>query len=95
MVAFGLGISSAIDAGNRRLRLGAADGSRGLHAEGKACTGRRVSLCSAEIPNVDRVRPACTGQGAAESWLPGFISPGAHRRAGRPLNSSRQLRESE
>jgi hypothetical protein len=48
----------------------------------QACTGDAFRLCSAEIPNVDRVR-ACLHRNKAQ-LSPGcrrFISPGAHRPA--------------
>src|SRR5258707_845471 len=46
----------------------------------KACTGDAFRLCSAEIPNVDRVR-ACLHRNKAQlsPGCRGFISPGAHR----------------
>src|SRR5260221_12679456 len=62
----------------------------------QACTGDAFRLCSAEIPNVDRVR-ACLHRNKAQ-LSPGcrrFISPGAHRPPpGGRGSSSRQLRES-
>ena len=48
----------------------------------QACTGDAFRLCSAEIPDVDRVR-ACLHRNKAQ-LSPGcrrFISPGAHRPA--------------
>jgi hypothetical protein len=50
-------------------------------AEGRqACTGDAFRLCSAEIPDVDRVR-ACLHRNKAQlsAGCRGFISPGAHR----------------
>ena len=46
----------------------------------QACTGDAFRLCSAEIPNVDRVR-ACLHRNKAQlsPGCRGFISPGAHR----------------
>jgi hypothetical protein len=46
----------------------------------RACTGDAFRLCSAEIPNVDRVR-ACLHRNKAQlsPGCRGFISPGAHR----------------
>jgi hypothetical protein len=46
----------------------------------QACTGDAFRLCSAEIPNVDRVR-ACLHRNKAQlsTGCRGFISPGAHR----------------
>ena len=48
----------------------------------QACTGDAFRLCSAEIPNVDRVR-ACLHRNKAQlsPGCRGFISPGAHRPA--------------
>src|ERR1700730_829327 len=45
----------------------------------RACTGDAFRLCSAEIPNVDRVR-ACLHRNKAQlsAGCRGFISPGAH-----------------
>jgi hypothetical protein len=57
----------------------------------QACTGDAFRLCSAEIPNVDRVR-ACLHRNKG----PGVHQPRAHRPApGGRGTSSRQLRESE
>jgi hypothetical protein len=46
----------------------------------QACTGDAFRLCSAEIPNVDRVR-ACLHRNKAQlsPGCRGFISPGAHQ----------------
>jgi hypothetical protein len=46
----------------------------------QACTGDAFRLCSAEIPNVDRVR-ACLHRNKAQlsTGCRGFIGPGAHR----------------
>jgi hypothetical protein len=46
----------------------------------QACTGDAFRLCSAEIPNVDRVR-ACLHRNKAQlsPGCRGFISPGAPR----------------
>ena len=48
----------------------------------QACTGDAFRLCSAEIPNVDRVR-ACLHRNKAQlsPGCRGFISPGAHQPA--------------
>jgi hypothetical protein len=48
----------------------------------QACTGDAFRLCSAEIPDVDRVR-ACLHRNKAQlsSGCRRFISPGAHRPA--------------
>jgi hypothetical protein len=57
-------------------------------SEGRqACTGDAFRLCSAEIPNVDRVR-ACLARNKAQlSPLPGVHQPrGTPAAVGRPLN---------
>jgi hypothetical protein len=65
--------------------LGADDGSRGLHArKATRVYGDAFRLCSAEIPNVDRVR-ACLHRNAGGSSAPGHTGRGraaAERQAG-------------
>jgi putative SOS response-associated peptidase YedK len=53
-----------------------------IHPKAMPVTGDAFRLCSAEIPNVDRVR-ACLHRNKAQlsPGCRGFISPGAHRPA--------------